>query len=124
MSETEVSYTIIPAQPGWGVITLISGNEKYPPSLWEEQIIAWEIKAYTDETYDGTPFRGRDVFPITTSEQPADGGHWAFKRPDGKYDIPFDRSFDNDVEMLGWFLEQEEKRRKRQEAKQKATVNA
>jgi hypothetical protein len=115
MSEDEKStYTIIPATPGWE-FAVFCGE---PAILLYEPIIAWEIERH-ERPYDPVARRygemcvNRFATPIMASGDDDNIGNlWAIKRPDGKFELPFDRTIDTEDALLTYFVEQEAKQRK------------
>jgi hypothetical protein len=107
--------TIVPATPDWNVAILISGSEnketgeKQPSYFALDPIIAWQIvrdeRPYHPDAQcsPGETCVTGDVTPITTEGLSCESNPWAIKRPDGKFEIPYDRTIENEAEAIEYF---------------------
>ena len=101
--------TIIPANPGWFLVTLIPAgqidHEKWPDSLKLEPVLAWIIR--TDRDGD------LEVEPVTTDGNLKSWSPpWLLQRPDGRYESPGDCWMESDASAIEELKEQHEKRDK------------
>jgi hypothetical protein len=74
------AQTVIPAGPGWSLVTLLHGSD--PPTLLET-VIAWAISAALDD-----PERCRSsAWPITAEVGCVrlNDGRWGLKQPNSRY---------------------------------------
>jgi hypothetical protein len=130
---TNITRTIIPAQPGWYVASFIEpeerNGEKLPGFFWFRPIVAWEIER-EDGLYDPRACRPpserwvcHEVTPISMDGSPSDhrlANIWAIKTPDGIFDFVGDTTVDNEAEALTYAAKLYHNRRDEQ-AKLQAT---
>jgi hypothetical protein len=93
---------IIPAQPGYYILTLIDEGDKEPYEFCRTPVIAWRVSAEMDKT-------GRchvDREPIGD----ADTGVSAILRPDGSVYIDYADSFYSEAEAMGSFVDEYRRR--------------
>jgi hypothetical protein len=109
--KTTTTITVIPAQPGWFLSTLIESRGDTPACLIDEPIIAWEIEREQGPYAPGLcraneHYESRYVRPIT-ADPDCDGidaeSSWAIKHPDGKYQIPYAATFDDAAQLIRYF---------------------
>jgi hypothetical protein len=123
--EKNVVFAIIPAEPGWSVALFISAGCGQPAAFMFDPIIAWEIHRWETEyrwpakRAPGERCVHRDVQPITCDPSFDENiaNHWGIRRPDGKIEFPYDRSFDNEADALAYCAEEDAKLRARRRAR-------
>jgi hypothetical protein len=111
MKQEGSSTTIIPAAPGWFVALYISESTD-DDHLELEPIIAWEIDRSVNEYASGKgTFVFHEVMALTSmGNTETQGNIWAYKQPDGRFDIPHDRSFDTEKEAMQYMRKLDEER--------------
>jgi hypothetical protein len=119
MTMRTTDRTIIKADPGWYLVQFDPGyfidGKQEPACIMLEPIIAWQIEREEEEHPSGALLtNGRSfvsVTPITTEGAVEDRVRpWAFKRPDGKYDIQGNCEFDTEAELRAYWQATENKR--------------
>jgi hypothetical protein len=110
------TLTITPAPPGWYVALFVAGGE-HNGETWEDYlaldpIIAWEIDRVDGPFPEyakrpGERWVNHEVQPITTNGNMGHQGNpWAIKRPDGKYEIPHDTTFESEADTISYLKQQ------------------
>ena len=100
MDAKELREQIIPAQPGWAVLSP-STDEKGHVELWEEPVIAWRIRVEEDQYHKGKrdfDFASADAITCEGFDEGSD--RTALLRPDGKVVQPLVGAWDSKVEFL------------------------
>jgi hypothetical protein len=115
MIKKTIERTVIKADPGWFVAVFVKEGE-HQGETWDayfalDPIIAWEIERREGEYHPsakqfGEPCISHEVTPITIEGNTRHcTNDWAIKRPDGRFDIPYDRSFEFERDVIAYFSE-------------------
>ena len=86
-TERRPAQVVIPAEPGWSLVTLVRGSD--PPRLADMPIIAWVIEAVIESDHAGSGCTSA-AWPITAEldRHRGDNGHpgyWCLRQPSGRY---------------------------------------
>jgi hypothetical protein len=113
MPKITTTRTIVPALAGWYVVELIeageSADERWDDGLALDPIIAWEIGQHSDE--DGNDWHS--VTPIT-HDCSARVEPIAVKRPDGKFEIPWNGyMLDSEAKTIAMLKDLRDRNRKK-----------
>jgi hypothetical protein len=107
-------FTIVPAQPNWFVAVFIpagsEAGESWSARFVYDPIIAWEIghDRYHASVRRAAHERCHHVEPITIDGRVTISNAWAIKRPDGKFELPADTTFDDEDDALKYLQQQSE----------------
>ena len=106
---------IVPAEPGWFMVSARVDRDGTPTSLLEERILAWMVEAKTDAMPGRLRRCSSSAWPITArigSVQFSDDDFWGLKKPNGEY-LFAETSFPDAAGCLAefkWFAAKEAKR--------------
>lgn len=103
-------YTIIPAQPGWILLTTFCGDDGKIEGLHESPIIAWRVETTKQVSrYELDSL----ALPITEEFESLDsfGSPYAILRPNGDICFPEEKTVHNLADALEYFRHWEEWKR-------------
>lgn len=103
-NKTTRNFKIIPAQPGWFVVTPVMDKETFTKvtRLHKEPVIAWSLEIEVSKNTDNSPFLCPD--PITAEGNPENA---VLKNPNGTFVVPFVAHMDDEMTVLRYFQESE-----------------
>lgn len=103
--DSRVEVTVIPAQPGWSVVSVDSESKK----LWHRAILAWQIETRTFVNRYPNGQRERivnsDIEAITTDGNSRLADHQGIKAPDGTITIPYLQRFEGEADFVKYCTE-------------------
>lgn len=92
---------IMPALPGFYMLTVVWAEDGKPHSFSREPIIAWDISVENGKTIDGAPYQHTTPWPI--SPLGGDGDHYAIMNDDGSVSA-FECQYRSDQEWFNAFV--------------------
>lgn len=101
-------FTIVPAQPDWYVAIFIpagtDGDETWEPHFIFEPIIAWKIghrRYHRNVVGKKTHDRLHEIEPLgLEGDYESTTDVWIYRRPDGRFDGPFEGQYENEAAAL------------------------
>jgi hypothetical protein len=104
---------IVPAHPGWFVGLFVDRHGESGEGFVYDPIVAWEMTRernwYHEPSGRSGTFVHYNVMPITCEgliDDDTQGGNWLIKRPDGRLDIPLNRTFETEAQAIAYFRKQ------------------
>jgi hypothetical protein len=98
-----IHITVIPAHPGWTVVSLDDGD-----SLYRVPVIAWQVDVF--ERWEGGSTSAQ-VTAITTNGDVGDHSPYALQFGNGAFSTVF-ADYDDEAGVLSYFREEEEERKR------------